>query len=318
MTVSGCEKKYDTVVGSWFNSGFHGHYRSLPRNYYNTFREISKPSPPRKFSARTQEGPFSHPFTKHDNKKTFTNDIDQLAQGGVKKDPSRSSGKFNKGFITWEKKHDPGLYQSCYKRDSRSAPLDFHINDCMKDWAPLGNRMEFHTIYREHFCRQTPVHHEIRAPEPAKVAADNKSPASHVVMRTGRKKRPHTTASEPPLGTRAKQKLMEMRPEWMGNHFLKQRNQSDFSLANEYHGYSSGWESPASLIPVSRRSSVSGVGSRPTSGRCRDMATNTPGEVATANMANSMDTPLTHVTSTPALGQLAREGEQGANTLDMA
>lgn len=33
---------------------------------------------------------------------------------------------------------------------------------------------------------------------------------------------------------------MELRPEWMGSTMLKQRNQSDFSLANEYHGYN--WE----------------------------------------------------------------------------
>lgn len=33
---------------------------------------------------------------------------------------------------------------------------------------------------------------------------------------------------------------MELRPEWMGASLLKQRNQSDFSLANEYHGYN--WE----------------------------------------------------------------------------
>ena len=42
------------------------------------------------------------------------------------------------------------------------------------------------------------------------------------------------------LVTRDKERLMELRPEWMGASLLKQRNQSDFSLANEYHGYN--WE----------------------------------------------------------------------------
>ena len=30
---------------------------------------------------------------------------------------------------------------------------------------------------------------------------------------------------------------MELRPEWMGSSLVKQRNQSEFSIANEYHGY---------------------------------------------------------------------------------
>merc|ERR1712176_425445 len=81
-----------------------------------------------------------------------------------------------------------------------------------------------------------------------------------------RNKRPKTTN----LVSRDKERLMELRPEWMGASVLKQRNQSDFSLANEYHGYN--WEDRQSGRG-SRRSSVRG-----TSGELRDQGTNTDRE----------------------------------------
>jgi len=285
MTVGSCEKKYDTVVGSWFNSGFHGHNRSLPRNYYNTFREISKPTPPRQFSSRAQEGTFSHPFTKHDNKKTFTNDIDQLAMYGLRKDPDRSKGKFNKGLVGWDKKHDSRRYLSCYRMETKSAPINYRVKDCMKDWEPLGNKMEFNTMYREHYCRQTPVTHELRAKSASLSGHSVGRQSGHSLPET-RNKRPKTTN----LVTRDRERPMELRPEWMGASLTKQRNQSDFSLANEYHGYS--WEDRQSG-EGSRRSSVHSRGSRRsstirgTSGELRDMGTNTDRE--SGDMASNTD-----------------------------
>merc|ERR1712176_61185 len=91
-----------------------------------------------------------------------------------------------------------------------------------------------------------------------------------------RNKRPKTTN----LVSRDKERLMELRPEWMGASVLKQRNQSDFSLANEYHGYN--WEDRQSGRG-SRRSSVQSRGSRGssvrgTSGELRDQGTNTDRE----------------------------------------
>jgi len=235
----GYEKRYETVQGSWFNSGFHGHYRSLPRNYYNTFREISKPAPPRRFSARIQEGAHSHPFTKHDNKKKFTNDVDQIAASGLKKDPNRQAGgKLTAQLIKWDKKHDAKRYVSCYRSDSRSAPLDLNIKDCMREWAPMGNQMEFNTVYREHYCREPTRRTEIRAMSSTVRPSQEVTEVTRSTMSRSRK-RPNTTNAV----TRDMQQ--QLRPEWMGSNMIKQRNESDFSLANEYHGYSQWGDKPA-------------------------------------------------------------------------
>ena len=58
-----------------------------------------------------------------------------------------------------------------------------HLNSPPQDWQPLGNKMEFNTMYREHFCREIPVHHEM-VPRVVESA-----------VRSARKKRPHTTTS---------------------------------------------------------------------------------------------------------------------------
>lgn len=211
------------------------------------------------------EGTFAHPFTKHDNKKTFTNDIDQLAAYGLRKDPERSTGKFNNRLISWDKKHDPRRYLSCYRMESRSAPINFHVKDCMKDWESLGNRMEFNTMYREHFCRQPAVRHELRikSASPHHTQSSSRQSTPH-----GRKKRPQTSN----LVTKDRERLMELRPEWMGSSLVKQRNQSEFTLANEYHGYN--FEDRVSVGSGSRRSSIKSC-YRESSGELRDQGTST-------------------------------------------
>lgn len=141
----------------------------------------------------------------------------------------------------------------------------------MKDWEPLGNKMEFNTMYREHYCRQVPVTHELRA-KSASLSGNSAGRQSRQSKPETRNKRPKTSN----LVTRDKERRMELRPEWMGASLLKQRNQSDFSLANEYHGYN--WEDRQS--GGSRRSSLHSRGSRrssfrDTSGELRDQGTNT-------------------------------------------
>ena len=53
-------------------------------------------------------------------------------QYGLKKDPDRSRGKFNKGLVAWDKKHDTRRYLSCYRMETRSAPINYRVQDCMK------------------------------------------------------------------------------------------------------------------------------------------------------------------------------------------
>lgn len=140
-------------------------------------------------------------------------------------------------------------------------------------------------MYREHYCRQTPVTHELRAKSASLSGHSVGRQSGHSLPET-RNKRPKTTN----LVTRDRERPMELRPEWMGASLTKQRNQSDFSLANEYHGYS--WEDRQSG-EGSRRSSVHSRGSRRssiirgTSGELRDMGTNTDRE--SGDMASNTD-----------------------------
>ncbi|XP_015761604.1 PREDICTED: uncharacterized protein C3orf84-like [Acropora digitifera] len=59
---------YD-IRGTWFPSGFHGHFRSKSRSEFNIpYRHRAKPVPPEKFLNYAAERSNRHLFSRHDNR----------------------------------------------------------------------------------------------------------------------------------------------------------------------------------------------------------------------------------------------------------
>ncbi|XP_072507410.1 ciliary microtubule inner protein 7 isoform X2 [Notamacropus eugenii] len=60
------------LVGSWYNSGFYGHYRGQFKcELAQEYRLAAKPQPPAVFLQRIKEPPRKHLFSKHDNRGVF-------------------------------------------------------------------------------------------------------------------------------------------------------------------------------------------------------------------------------------------------------
>ncbi|XP_071961533.1 uncharacterized protein [Antedon mediterranea] len=116
--------------GSWFSSGYHGHFRSQSRNdFVNEYRRQAKPSPPQKFSKLLQERPTVHHFSKHDNRFSFLNTVDSFQDGlGKKKVHSSYKSKFLPDFISWvphkTELKESGPAFSSYRNDFRSKRGD--------------------------------------------------------------------------------------------------------------------------------------------------------------------------------------------------
>ena len=55
---------------------------------------------------------------------------------------------------------------------------------------------------------------------------------------------------------RQQSRTLDLRPEWMGGSFVKQRNQSEIDLANEYHGYNQWQERSGNTNQCEERSGI--------------------------------------------------------------
>ncbi|XP_022098873.1 uncharacterized protein LOC110983705 [Acanthaster planci] len=89
--------------GSWFPTGYYGHFRSKSRNdFVNEYRQQAKPSPPEKFCRKLQTRPTAHQFSHHDNRFSFLNTVTSFQDGlGKKKVHHQRTGKFQPDFIAW-------------------------------------------------------------------------------------------------------------------------------------------------------------------------------------------------------------------------
>ncbi|KAK3750193.1 hypothetical protein QZH41_015417, partial [Actinostola sp. cb2023] len=67
-------RSHNDISGSWFNSGFHGHFRSKTRTDFTVpYRERAKPQPPQKFLNLARERSNRHLFSRHDNRNAHSN-----------------------------------------------------------------------------------------------------------------------------------------------------------------------------------------------------------------------------------------------------
>ncbi|XP_040214526.1 uncharacterized protein C3orf84 homolog [Rana temporaria] len=90
-----------TVTGSWFPSGFHGHFRSHMRNdICQEYRTAARPPPPKAFAQRIKENPVKHTFSRHDNRHIFPSSVFSFENGMGKKKLLQHRESYN--FIYWK------------------------------------------------------------------------------------------------------------------------------------------------------------------------------------------------------------------------
>lgn len=101
LMVSGNSMATD-IVGSWFPSGFYGHFRSKSRaDFVCEYRKLARPQPPDKFYNRAKQPTRKHVFSHHDNRQAFLNDALIFQQGLGRRRVPNSTYNFKQDFITW-------------------------------------------------------------------------------------------------------------------------------------------------------------------------------------------------------------------------
>ncbi|CAF0902886.1 unnamed protein product [Rotaria sordida] len=93
------------IIGSWFPTGYYGHFRAKSRiDLCNDFRQLARPNPPKKFLDRQNSEASLHKFSQHDNRFKF--ECDPLVRStqsgfGRRKLQTNVQGKFDPFFISW-------------------------------------------------------------------------------------------------------------------------------------------------------------------------------------------------------------------------
>ncbi|CAF0905473.1 unnamed protein product [Didymodactylos carnosus] len=136
ISVGGADSDVNRLIGSWYSSGYHGHFRSKSRLELSSyFRELAKPKAPKIFSERQNSEAVKHPFSKHDNRFKF--ESDPLVRGsqagfGKRKADNSLRGQFDPLFIAWLPKGNESkrtelpkhtAYQDDYSHDGVSKLL---------------------------------------------------------------------------------------------------------------------------------------------------------------------------------------------------
>ncbi|XP_031562873.1 uncharacterized protein C3orf84-like [Actinia tenebrosa] len=148
----------DEIQGSWFPTGFHGHFRSKTRTDFNIpYRQRAKPKPPVKFLNQTKERSNRHLFSRHDNRNAHSNvgDLEAFFNMGLGKRkylsttdqsiPSQHT-KSTKDMLTW-KGNENNAMVTTYRRqfDRRSMPAPG-----FNEYEPVHVRSNLH-LQRRHF-----------------------------------------------------------------------------------------------------------------------------------------------------------------------
>ncbi|CAN0046555.1 unnamed protein product [Lampetra fluviatilis] len=119
------------TTGSWFPTGFHGHFRSRSRNDMDqTFRLAARPTPPLAFARRLQHprnGAHTHPFSCHDNRHAGLGSVGYFQTGlgrkRVRTPLALSAGVYNGELVAWAGSagHEERPLASTYRLDFPGA-----------------------------------------------------------------------------------------------------------------------------------------------------------------------------------------------------
>ncbi|XP_028398032.1 uncharacterized protein LOC114521710 [Dendronephthya gigantea] len=114
-------EKNGNIVGSWYPTSYHGHFRNRPRSDYSIpFRQRAKPSPPQKFLNQSKHRSNSHLFSRHDNRHAHTNEGNLEAYFGMglgkRKTNNYQCNKNTRDLLTWSDCREPFIstYRSQY------------------------------------------------------------------------------------------------------------------------------------------------------------------------------------------------------------
>lgn len=140
---------YD-IRGTWFPSGFHGHFRSKSRSEFNIpYRHRAKPVPPEKFLNYAAERSNRHLFSRHDNRHAHSDmgDLETYFGMGMGKRKQLQSGqtqhsKSTRDIITWRGNECPNptsTYRSDYPTTSRNV-TNFNETEPIHVRSNLGLR----------------------------------------------------------------------------------------------------------------------------------------------------------------------------------
>ncbi|XP_071499388.1 uncharacterized protein [Diadema antillarum] len=101
--MGGHKNQSGNSQGSWFPTGYYGHFRSKHRNdFINQYRQQAKPSPPQKFHDKIADRPTHHHFSHHDNRFSFLNTVTSFeGKLGKRKVQSNNKSNFIPDFIAW-------------------------------------------------------------------------------------------------------------------------------------------------------------------------------------------------------------------------
>ncbi|XP_006171031.1 uncharacterized protein C3orf84 homolog [Tupaia chinensis] len=143
------------LVGSWYNSGFYGHYRGqFKSESAGEYRLAAKPQPPAVFLQRCQEPVQRHFFSKHDNRTCFDKGPYCLLQGiGRRKDLERLCQQHT--FLRWTpcevELRQQGPLESSYQADFRSIPGSSGLPQRLVHFVQL-QPPRASTTYQQNFC----------------------------------------------------------------------------------------------------------------------------------------------------------------------
>ncbi|CAG5114930.1 unnamed protein product [Candidula unifasciata] len=152
------------TVGSWFPTGYYGHYRSRARvDFVNEYRQLAKPQPPQRFIQRSLQPADYHLFSIHDNRNSFQCDASYFSQGlGRKRHPDRS-GIFDPNILSWPPyRENPKLDRpltSTYRKDFKKDEPNVQL--LVK--RPLTSFDTVTTTYRSVHGKDSPNHNLINA-----------------------------------------------------------------------------------------------------------------------------------------------------------
>jgi len=126
---------FNMITGSWYASGFHGHFRSKSRNdVLNQYREHAKPSPPTKFIDRAKVRSNHHLFSRHDNRNSHSTNMGDLETHfnmgmGKRKAISSQHSKNTHDLLKWN--DNQPIHQSSYRNNySNPNPMQkYQVNN---------------------------------------------------------------------------------------------------------------------------------------------------------------------------------------------
>ncbi|XP_027692940.1 uncharacterized protein C3orf84 homolog [Vombatus ursinus] len=143
------------LVGSWYNSGFYGHYRGQFKcELAQDYRLAAKPQPPAVFLQRIKE-PGQHLFSKHDNRGVFDPGI------GKRKAWEKLKKKCN--VFDWPPEAQGPLvssYQKDYYQKESGGGMDGPILQPLVHYLQAGapQSLDFNqipsTTYQHNFCHK--------------------------------------------------------------------------------------------------------------------------------------------------------------------